>query len=140
MAIKTFASLVNTALNEFGVQTDWFSTRASGQSYTSVASINVSGSLQTVLSLTGKYEIDQLTITGVTAAQLTDFVVTIDGVVVHSSISYGGSPAHVTIKLYGESDGDGGVFGIICDSSFLLEMNMGTDTSIDLTYRARPIR
>ncbi len=139
MAVKTYQSLARQSLDKMAVQTDWFSTRADNGAYVAVLGLDVSGSRQTVLSLTGKFSIEMLHLQLLTAAQITDYVLTIDGVVIHSSIGVQGTFTHTLHPGFGQLDGNTGHQGVLVDKSFLLEMDMGTDASISLYYQIRPI-
>ena len=89
----------------------------------------------TVLSLTGKFVISSLQLTGL-INEFWNFRLTIDGVVIWDA---GQGISNATIQILG---GASTVFtdtSIICDSSFLFEVRSTTDTSIFCNYAVRPI-
>lgn len=137
MSTKTLSSLVLPSLNKLAVDLDFFSTRLAGQTYVQVAGINATGSLVTVLSLTGKFLIETLYISGMSTTDIDQWKMTIDGVVIHDTD--GMTRTFTTALAFGQLDGDNGSQMIICDSSFLLEIEMASDTSIDMRYRIRAI-
>jgi len=139
MSAKTFQSLAgHQGINKLAVDTDYFETRGNlaGQ-LTTVAAINAVGSLTTVLSLTGKFHIHQLFCTLLSTNDIDHWKLTIDGVIIHEED--GMSSNNTGVGFWGTQDGDWGDHGIICDSSFLLEMECTADNSFSLWYHAQPI-
>jgi len=101
-----------------------------------VTGIDASSRLTTVLSLTGKYVISYIVLSALTAESNTSKL-TIDGVVIWSDTYTTGT----SDALFGsvETNAAGISESIQCESSFLLEYQTATDTSINLTYQVRPI-
>lgn len=107
------------------------------QTIIQIAGIDGSSGLVTALSLTGKYYINFLRYSGITNESMTHKL-TVDGVVIWndsavsggSSLTLLGSTA-ITTQAPSET--------IQCNTSFLLEVSTATDTSINLSYLARPI-
>ena len=109
----------------------------------STATIDASGGLTTALSLTGKYMLNSVGFVNLTNETVT-VKLTIDGVIIinntftvsGTSISvintYNGVSATTTLSQMGFTP-------VGCDSSFLLEIQTATDTSILLQYNVRPI-
>ena len=89
-----------------------------------------------LLSLTGKYAISLLQASNLVSEAMT-WDLTIDGVKIWSAVGNNGT----TQFLLGAftDDANGAPETVLCDSSLLLEVTTTTDTSIDLTYKARPI-
>jgi hypothetical protein len=115
-----------------------FTDRGSGVAqYIALTNLDATGSLTTVLSLTGKFMINLLYADGFTASDIDQWKLTIDGVVVNDSDAM--TTASTTFRMYGNSiDGDQGI-AFMCDSSLLLEIEMTADTTINVYYIARPI-
>lgn len=94
-----------------------------------------SGALTTALSLTGKFVIDTLYFSGLTAETIT-VKLTVDGVVIWNDTF----TTTTTLALLSNiSTVSGSSISITCGSSFLLELQTATDTSVTLDYLARPI-
>lgn len=115
----------------------------SGGLSTKTISIDPSGGLTTALSLTGKYAITGLLFRSLADEEYT-VKCTIDGVVVWNNTFNSGTDY---IGLLGDNFIGGTVRSefatidstIICNASFLLEIESATDTDVKLDYRARPI-
>ena len=137
MSVKTLSSLVEYNLNKMAPDLTFLSDRATNTDYITVASIDCSGALTTVLSLTGKYLINSIYVDGMSTTDIDQWKLTVDGVVIHNTD--GMTRTFQTMSAFGQVDGDGGSNMIICDSSFLLEIEMATDNAINLYYRVRPI-
>ena len=110
---------------------------AGDQTIISIAGIDGSSGLVTALSLTGKYYVSFLRYSGITNESMTHKL-TVDGVVIwnDSAVSGGTSLALLgsttaTVQTPPET--------IQCDATFLLEVSTTADTSINLSYLARPI-
>ena len=139
MSVKTLGSLVQPVpLNKLAPNLTYISDRAlTSLAYQQIATQDFTGSLKTVLSLTGKWHIHRWDISSITANNLDEYKLTIDGVVVHHKDGFG---SHTTvIQPHGALDGDWGSTGIICQSSFLLQMELASDTSVSFNWRAEPI-
>lgn len=107
--------------------------------YSEVTGIDASGGLTTLLSLTGKYQISMLSLADLTAENIT-IKMTVDGVVIWNDTF---AVPITTMSLIGliivPSTGASLVNGFQCNSSFLLELQTATDTSITFDYAVRPI-
>ena len=101
-------------------------------------SLNPSTGLITALSLTGKFVVDTLLFVGMTVETVT-IKLTVDGVVIWNDTF----TAATTLYLLSQQSSTGSLPGssssFTCDSSFLLEIQTATDTSVFLEYLARPI-
>ena len=97
-----------------------------------VSGIDAQGSLTTILSLSGKFSIPLLALSALTAETIT-IKLTVDSVVIWNDTFTSSTTLTLLGKLgdYREP--------IQCNSTFLLELETATDTSIDLDYMARPI-
>jgi hypothetical protein len=105
-----------------------------------VSGIDGSSGLTTALSLTGKFIIDTLIFTGITLESMT-FKLTVDGTVIWNDTFV---TTQTSLALLGDSQTLAGGMGvnsssIQCNSSLLLEIATTADTSVDLSYLARPI-
>ncbi len=104
--------------------------------YKEITGINASLGLTTALSLSGKFAISLLRFGG-TSAELMTIKLTVDGVVIWND-SYTGTSS--SQYLLGNVAGGAGTSETIqCNTSFLLELQTATDTSVNLQYMARPI-
>jgi hypothetical protein len=101
------------------------------------AAITTSSSLGTVLSLTGKFIVDYLYISGQTA-ESTQIKLTVDSVVVWDDTSTS-STASQLIGTDGSIAGGITQASVVCENSFLLEMSKATDTAVTLDFLARAI-
>ena len=112
-----------------------FSDRGGGQ-YVSVTAIDATGSLTTLLSLTGKFIVDMLALGLLTTGDIDKIKLTIDGVVIwnETGMSVNGASAF----LIGTSLSDNW-YQLQCDVSLLLQLQTTVDTSISLNYSVRPI-
>ena len=110
------------------------STRSTTTAYATVT-VNPVGALTTLLSLTGKFYIGLLQLNNLTAETVT-LKLTVDGVVIWNDTYT--SPISSAL-LGGNGDTSSNNDAIQCNSSFLLEMQTLTDTSVTLRYLARPI-
>ena len=89
------------------------------------------GVLTTTLSLTGKFDVSQLNYTNLIAEAMTHKL-TIDGVVIWNDV---GQSSTSEVLMVPSSTPE----HYQCNSSFVLEINTLTDTSVTLVYMARPI-
>jgi hypothetical protein len=111
------------------------STIENGTGIVIVPGIDATGSLTQVLSLTGGFAINNLALTNMTAENAT-IKLTVDGDVKWDN-TY---TAQTSVYLIGQiSSGVGGSSRYQCNSSLLLEVQMATDTNIQLQYSAQPI-
>ncbi len=138
MAIKPFNTLIG---DNYGIRMapdlDWWDTRTTGAPYILTGSIDVSGSLQTVLSLTGKFQINLVYITGMTTDDMDQFKLTVDGIVIHNEDTILDNVTQIFV--IGNFAQDSGPQPFQCNESFLLEMEMVSDADINLYVVARPI-
>lgn len=89
----------------------------------------------TVLSLTGKFVISSLQLTGL-LSEFWNFRLTIDGVVIWDD---GKNFSNANAQILGGASTGFTDTSIICDSSFLFEVRSTTDTSVSCNYVVRPI-
>lgn len=111
---------------------------ANGWMYT-VALPDTTGGMTTVLNLTGKWWIRDLYFRDMITDATLYVKLTIDGVVIWDALS---SPTGTQFTLLGVAPGGSIVSadsGIMCESSFVLEVQATADTSITFRYTARPI-
>lgn len=98
--------------------------------------LNPAGSLTTALSLTGKWLVQGLYFAQLTSELIT-VKLTIDGVVIwDNTFTSGATTLHLNSRV--NSSAPNGT-DVVCESSFLLQIQTATDTSVDLYYAARPI-
>ena len=101
-----------------------------------ISGVDVQGSLQTALTATGKFEFSYLRISSNTA-EATTVKLTIDGVVIWNDVGF--TPG-TQIFLYNANSSITTVEAPkLVETSFLLEMQTLTDTSITVNYGLRPI-
>lgn len=101
--------------------------------YTAV-NFDPSGGLTTALSLTGKFAIPFLRLVNIASESYT-VKLTIDGVVIWNSSRSLANEEY----LLGQNTGNWADIPIMCNSSFLLEVQSTADSSVFLFYTARPI-
>jgi len=97
--------------------------------------VDPSGALTTMLSLTGNWLINGLYLSGFLAETVT-VKLTIDGVVIWNDTFTPATTLHLNTMI--DSSAPNGT-DIVCMTSFLLELQTATDTSVSLFYSARPI-
>ncbi|MCP4089908.1 MAG: hypothetical protein GY746_08950 [Gammaproteobacteria bacterium] len=137
MTVLTSGFLQNKGNSlRFGPDLSWPSSVGSTGVKT-VAALDMSGSLQTALELTGSYAISFLNLRNLTAEVCT-IKLTVDGVVIWNSTFTTGTALPLLGSTAGEANGNNDMV-MQCDTSFLLEIQTASDTSIDLDYIARPI-
>ena len=90
------------------------------------------GVLSTVISKTGKYSFSTLAYSGLVGEAMTHKL-TIDGEVIWNDVGQSGTVE----TLLGVDNNHGLAFK--CDTSFLLEINTLTDTSVNIQHDLRPI-
>lgn len=124
------------ALPKLAPDLTWPSTRSfSGALYAQVTGIDASSGLTTVLSLAGKFKINYVELSAMTAETNT-IKVTVDGVVIMN-----GTNTFTENAIIGGTGNNPAVTSeeILCNTSFLLEVQTTSDTNITLKYIARPI-
>ena len=107
------------------------------RTYKQIAGINASLGLTTALSLSGGFAVSLLRFTN-TTAELMTVKLTVDGVVIWNA-SFTGTGTAGQYLLGNMSAGAGVSETVQCNTSFLLEIQTATDTTINLEYMARPI-
>ena len=100
--------------------------------YKQIVGINATAGLTTALSLSGRFFIELIQFINLTAETIT-VKLTVDGVTIWNDTFTSGT----SLPLIGNTSV--GSNAVKCDSTFLLEIQTATDTSIDLRYIARPI-
>jgi len=114
-----------------------FPSSVTSSGYKEITGIDCSSGLTTVLSLTGKHIVSLLYLTNMTPENVT-VKLTIDGVVRwDDSFSLGSTAIPLLGTNFSNNTAATDFFG--CQTSFLLEVQTATDTSIDLRYMNRPI-
>lgn len=101
--------------------------------------IDPSGALTTILSLTGKYAIDLLGFSGLPTIEIVTIKMTVDGVVIWNDTF---TPTVATINIFSADNGTTSQLGyapFICDSSLLIEVETVADTAVSLGYYVRKI-
>lgn len=112
------------------------SDKFSGQhTYKQIYPINAVGSLTTALSLTGKWAVSWLKF-GATTSETMTIKLTIDGVVIWNDTFVN---TGVDMDLIGFDLNSTDPIIVVCDSTFLLEVQTTTDADIALSYVARPL-
>jgi len=107
--------------------------------HTNITGIDATGGLTTALSLTGKFVISRLHITGTTTENIT-IKLTIDGIVIWNTTVAIFTSGISLLGGAGSSAASPNIdFPVQIDSSLLLEVQTITDTDITLGYLARPI-
>ena len=136
MAVKSFLSLAGgQVVPQLAPDlTSFSSSNSAGQVF--VGAINATAGLTTLLSLTGKFGISMLYLSGLTTNDVEGVKLTIDGVVIWEEASMSVNSA--TKTLVGNNLANHG-FHMRCDSSLLLELDTISDTSINFTYLVRPL-
>lgn len=103
-----------------------------------ITGIDASGGVTTAINLTGKYMVSFLRLASLTNESLL-VKLTVDGTIIwNDTITSSGT----TVSLLGTERATANQTvpeTVSCASSFLLEVQTATDTSIDLWYLARPI-
>lgn len=102
---------------------------------TLISGIDGSSGLTTALSLTGKFIVSYISLANF-VAETSTVKLTIDGVVIWNDTF---TTATGTDYFIGNVVANYTDVTLQCNSSFLLEIATTTDTSVDLTYVARPI-
>lgn len=111
------------------------SSRLGRTNYVRVVGINATAGLTSVLNLTGKFSVDLVRLTELTTETIT-VKLTVDSVVVWNDTFTCSS----FLPLIGSPTGDADMSpSIICQDSFLLEVQTTADSNISLEYLARPI-
>lgn len=103
-----------------------------------LTAVDVSGSLQTVITASGKFNFEHLKVENLTAESIT-IKLTIDGEIKWNDTF----TCNTTADLYNVAAGTGfigGEDGNKVNSTFLLEMQTATDTSINVYFTLRPIK
>ena len=138
MAVKRLSTVVGPrGLPELAPDLTFFTGKTGGSvTYVVVSNIDATGSLTTILSLTGKFAIDILVLTALTSNDIDQIKLTVDGIVIWDQD--GLSDNDGTEVLLGQTDGDNGM-QYRCETSFLLQLETKVDTSTTLSYLARPI-
>lgn len=113
-----------------------FSDRGSVTSV-SLTLLDATGSLTTLLSLTGKFVVHLLNLTLLASNDVAAIRLTIDGVVIWDESGLSSNLAGKSLIGYSAADNWGEQ--IRCDASLLLELQMTADTSITFNYMVRPI-
>lgn len=105
---------------------------------TTVGGIDASGGLTTILSLTGKFQIQNLWMTLLVVDDINTVKLTVDGTVIWNvdPLVNSATESFIAMNATGEPHA---LESIICLTSFLFEMQMDSDTSITLNYVLRPI-
>ena len=139
MTVKTFQSLVpSEGIQLLAPQLDFITTRAATTvPYQNISAIDASGGLTTLLSLTGKWWIRMIFMSGMTSNDVDHYKLTVDGVVVFEEDGLGSN--NTNYGHFGALDMDWGDMGVVVLSSFLLQMETNVDTSMNLSYIAQPI-
>ena len=138
MAVKPLNALIgqNAGVRP-AVWTDWLETRVLSGQYTLIEGLDASSALTTILSLTGKFRIESLFVSSLISNDVDKWKLTVDGVVVHNET--GLSSNSTSVFLHNDFDLNHGPSLMQCNESFLLQVQMSTDSDIDVYYGARPI-
>lgn len=139
MAVRTLLTLAGAqTLPKLAPDLTFLTDRAlTTVDYAQITAIDATGgTLTTILSITGKFEIQLIDIASISANDLRKVKITIDGVVIYSEtgISVNGT----SLRLIGEGIGESGEH-LRCDDSFLFELDTNADSSITFNYKVRPI-
>lgn len=101
--------------------------------FTVVTGIDISTGAD-VLSLSGKYVIGRLSLSGVTASTAMTVVLTVDGETIWNDTI---TPSGTNVGLLGSADF---LEPIVCNSSLTLNITQSGETDAAITYHARPIK
>ena len=112
------------------------STRSSGSAYIQ-QSIDATGGLTEVLNLTGKFVIDAILYSGLTAETVTHKL-TIDGVVIWDD-TFTSSAVFQPLGFIDGTNVSASMAPITCNSSLLLEFQTATDPNVVVRTIVRPI-
>jgi len=137
MAILIPFKTAGDVLPRLAPDSTWPSSLSGSTGYVEVTGINAVGSLTTALSLTGKYAIDYLRFDNLASESMT-FKLTVDGVVIWNDTFTPSS----TLRLFGLSNvgATGNIPSrMLCEDSFLMEVQTTADTSVHFYYVARPV-
>lgn len=109
-----------------------------GEGYKQITGIDGTLGYTAALSLTGKFSISFLMLTGFTSGTL-DIRLTIDGEVIWDSNYLSATDVYLlgSISSTSQVASDS---PIKCNSSFLLEISTSVDSTIGLNYLARPLK
>lgn len=139
MASKPLREIIDIgAGSRLAIELDFMETRAATTvNYEQQGLIDASAGLTTLLSLTGRWEIQWFGLSAILANDIDHLKLTIDGVVICSQD--GLSSNATTWYPFGPVDGDNGFAHYMCDSSLLMEVEMSTDTAITFSWAVRAI-
>ena len=137
MATKTLLSLVGGhGSYKLAPNADWPKDKLDGVFVmVSVTGIDASAALTEVLNLSGSFAIHMLDLGTLAVNDVAQIKLTVDGVVIWDVDPLTNSG---TEKYIGALTPGGNEF-IVCDSSFVLEVKMDTDSDIKIQYLVRPI-
>ena len=125
-------------LQQLGADLTWPSTVATFGALQIISGLDMSGSLQTALTATGKFELDRLYISSHTAELMT-IKLTIDGVVVWNDTYSSSLTTTFLLGVTSTTSNTASESGKLVAETFLLEIETATDTSIDVNYILRPL-
>ena len=100
------------------------------------------GALTSALSLTGAYLVDLILLSGLPTAESVTIKLTIDGTVIwnYTTTTSVDSALLIGSKYYtADTSVTPSGSGIVCRSSFLLQVQTASDTSVTLHYNAKAI-
>jgi hypothetical protein len=138
MAVKPLNALVGqNAGVRWAPDLTWLADHTLNQQYKLITAIDATGSLTTLLSLTGKFQISMIWASLISSNDVDQWKMTIDGVVIHNED--GMSSNSTNHFAMGQGDMDHGFQPFQCNASFLLEAEMTVDASFSLYYHIRPI-
>ena len=132
MADKTLQSLVGGSGIKFAPDLTFPSSLRTNEAYKIVEGIDATGGLTTILSLSGKFIIDYLLLSGASTLDSTKIRATLDGELLWDDVKTGSTSIYLLNSTVSMSP-------TICEESFTLEIQTNTDTDIDFGYLVRPI-
>ena len=99
-------------------------------------SLDPSGSLTTALSLTGRFAVDFLRFSGLSNNDVEMIRLTVDGEVIWNADPISNASTEVYLGFSNTITTD---ITLVCEESFLLEVQTGSASSVTLEYIARPV-
>ena len=139
MGTKTLSQLVGNNVHILGPDLDFPKDKADGSIYVSVGGIDATGGLTTVLSLTGRFLVLNLVLNDIIASNIATIKLTVDGVVVWNvdPLTNSATEPYIGRPIFSP---DAVMEPVGCESSFLFQVQMDSDTDISVLYVVRPLQ
>lgn len=140
MGTKTLSQLVGGNVHVLGPDLDFPKDKVNGDNiYLSVGGIDATGGLTTILSLTGRFLVLNLVLNDILASNIATVKLTVDGVVVWNvdPLTNSTTEAYIGRAIF---NADATFEPVGCESSFLFQVQMDSDTDISVLYLVRPLQ